>query len=65
MEEKMNEKFTRKEAAQYLGVSVITVDRLVLAKKLGHFRIGTRVIFDKFQLDGFLSACEQKTKNGG
>lgn len=58
----MNEKFSRKEAANYLGVSVITIDRLVLAKKLGHFRIGSRVIFSKEHLDAFLNTCEQKTK---
>lgn len=63
MEEKTNERFTRKEAADYLGVSVVTIDRLVSSKKLGHFRIGTRVIFDREKhLDEFLISCEQKTK---
>ncbi len=56
----MNEKLSRKGAADYLGVSVVTIDRLVAAKKLGHFRIGTRVIFSKEHLDAFLIACEQK-----
>ena len=66
MEEKIKEKLSRKEAADYLGVSVVTIDRLVAGKKLGHFRIGTRVIFGKSEhLDQFLSACEQKTTRRG
>ncbi|CAN5551692.1 hypothetical protein BH10ACI1_BH10ACI1_18920 [soil metagenome] len=64
-EEKAIEKsrFDRKGAANYLGVSVVTIDRALSKKKISHFRIGRRVIFDKRHLDDFLSNNECKAKN--
>lgn len=53
----------RKEAAEYLKVSVITIDRNVKTKKLGCYRVGTRVLFDVVNhLQPFLARCEQKAK---
>lgn len=62
METINDKRFDRKEAAQYLGVSVITVDRAIAKKKISCFRIGRRVLFSKSHLDTFLSTCEQKAK---
>lgn len=55
-------RFNRKEAAEYLGVSVITVDRAIANKKISCFRIGRRVIFDRSQLDEFLQKNEVVAK---
>jgi len=57
-----DKRFDRKEAAEYLGVSVITVDRAIANKKISCFRIGRRVLFSKSHLEDFLSTCEQKAK---
>lgn len=56
------QRFTRNEAAEYLKISVITVDRMLLSKKIGCFRIGRRVLFSREHLDRFLSDCEQPAK---
>jgi excisionase family DNA binding protein len=47
--------FSRLEAAYYLGVSVITIDRAVAGEKVGCYRIGRRIVFSKQHLDEFLS----------
>ena len=53
----------RKQAADFLNVSVITVDRNVKNKKLGCYRVGTRVLFDVNEhLQPFLKRCEQQAK---
>jgi excisionase family DNA binding protein len=62
METINEQRFDRKQAAKYLGVSVITLDRALADKKLSCFRIGRRVLFSKEHLDNFLSSCEQKAK---
>lgn len=62
MEATLEKRFDRKEAAGYLGVSVITIDRAVAKKRISCFRIGRRVLFSKGHLDDFLSSCEQKAK---
>lgn len=54
----------RKQAASYLGVSVVTVDRKVKNKELSCYYIGRRKVFSLAQLDKFLSNCEQKAKRG-
>jgi excisionase family DNA binding protein len=55
----MTERLNRSAAAEYCGVSIITIDRALARKAIRHFRIGRRVIFSKAQLDEFLAACEQ------
>lgn len=49
------EYMTRKEAADYLRVSVITVDRLINRKGFhGKVNIGSRVLIIKRELDKYL-----------
>lgn len=62
METINDKRFDRKQAAEYLGVSVITVDRAIANKKISCFRIGRRVLFSKSHLDTFLYMCEQKAR---
>ncbi|MDO5398934.1 MAG: helix-turn-helix domain-containing protein [bacterium] len=51
------EYMTRKEAAEYLRVSVVTVDRLVNRKDFhGKVNIGSRVLIIKSVLDNYLKA---------
>lgn len=52
--------FDRKEAAERLGVSVVTIDRELARKNLPHFRIGRRVLFTQELLEKYI---EQNTKN--
>ncbi len=61
--ENSKERFNRKSAANYCGVSVITIDRALSKNKISHFRIGRRVIFDKRHLDEFLNSNECKARN--
>ncbi len=64
MEEKVFEKqrFDRCEAADYCGVSTVTIDRALSKRTISCFRIGRRVIFSKQHLDDFLSKNEVKAK---
>lgn len=55
----VDRKFNRREAAKYCGVAVITIDRALANKLIGHFRVGTRVIFSLSHLDDFLKSCER------
>ncbi len=61
--ENTKERFDRKSAADYCGVSVITIDRALSKNKISHFRIGRRVVFDKRHLDEFLNSNECKARN--
>ena len=45
--------FSRKEAADYLGVSTLTIDRAIKSKKLSCAYIGRRVILTPAQCDEF------------
>lgn len=60
--ETIKERFDRKEAADYLGVSVITLDRALKAKTISCYRVGRRVIFDREHLDRFLKKNEVSAK---
>ncbi|MBA2761258.1 MAG: helix-turn-helix domain-containing protein [Segetibacter sp.] len=55
--------FSRSEAAYYLGVSVITIDRAVGGRKLACYRIGRRIVFSQTHLDEFLMNNEHKAKD--
>ncbi len=57
--------FSRSEAAYYLGVSVITIDRALAGEKVGCYRIGRRIVFSKQHLDEFLSRNECKARVKG
>ncbi len=58
----MSEKITfdRKEAAQKLGISVVTLDRELARNNMPHFRIGRRVLFTRELLEKYI---EQNTQN--
>lgn len=56
------QRFSRSESAEYLGVSVVTVDRAIANRKISFFRIGRRVVFDKKHLDEYLERNEYKAK---
>jgi excisionase family DNA binding protein len=45
-----------KEAARYIGVSEMTVRRLVMRQELARVKIGRRVLFLKPELDRCLQA---------
>lgn len=53
---------TRFDAAEYLGVSVLTIDRKLRDGDIDHYRIGRRVVFDENQLDRFLEKNERKAR---
>ncbi len=57
------QRFNRSSAADYLGVSVVTIDRALAKNRISCFRVGRRVIFDKRHLDEFLDRNECKAKN--
>lgn len=63
MEAINDKRFNRKEAANYLQISIITVDRAIKNKKISCYRIGRRVLFSKSHLDEFLKKNEVKAKN--
>ena len=52
----------RKEAAQFLGVSLITLDRAIAAKTISCFRVGRRVLFSREHLAQFLQKNECKAQ---
>jgi excisionase family DNA binding protein len=47
--------FNKREAAQYLRVSIETLDRYKDQHKLGFTQIGRRVVFRQLELDQFLA----------
>jgi excisionase family DNA binding protein len=57
--------FDRKQAAELIGVSVVTIDRAIANKKIGCYRIGRSIRFSQQHLDDFLKSCEQKAKIKG
>ena len=56
------QRFDRLEASNYLGVSIVTIDRALAQRKISCFRIGRRVVFDKRHLEEFLERNECKAK---
>lgn len=65
----MNEQLTfdRHEAAKRLGVSVVTVDRLLASNKISHFRVGRRVLFTESHLEEYIRqntrVAKRRTEN--
>lgn len=63
MEEKENKlTFDRKEAAEKLGISLITVDRELARKRMPHFRIGRRVLFTQSHLEKYIERNSKHCK---
>jgi excisionase family DNA binding protein len=54
--------FNKKEAAQYLRISVETLDRYKDRQKLGFTKIGKRVVFRQLELDKFLESLTVPAK---
>jgi excisionase family DNA binding protein len=52
-----------KQGAQYLGVSVPTMWRLVLRREVGHVKIGRRTILLQAELDRFLQKSTVPAKH--
>lgn len=50
-----------KELKDYLSISESTVRKLVREKKIPHFRIATKILFDQEVIDKWLD--EQQEKN--
>lgn len=61
-----DKKFTRVEAAGYLRISIVSIDRAIARKKISFFRIGRRVVFGRQHLEEFLKRNEcTATVRGG
>ena len=58
--------YSRKEAAQMLGVGLTTLDKLRNTGRLGYYQAvpGGKVQFTQQQLDTFLSRAERQTGRG-
>jgi excisionase family DNA binding protein len=57
---------SEKQAAQWLGVSRITLLRARMAGRIGAYRIGARVLYsEEKHLRPFLEACERKPRGSG
>lgn len=54
--------FDRKEAARRLGVSVVTLDRLIAQRKITHARIGRRILFTQSMIDSMLEMFTLKAR---
>jgi excisionase family DNA binding protein len=54
------ELFSKREAADILNCSEITVHRQIKSNKLGHFRIGKKVLISREHINRFLQLCERK-----
>lgn len=57
--------FDRKEAAQKLGVSVVTVDREIARKRIPHFRVGRRVLFTDSHLQEYIESNTSLVRTKG
>jgi excisionase family DNA binding protein len=51
--------FSKDEVAKLLGLSLMTVHRAIRDKKLGHYRIGSRVLISAQHLEAYLATCER------
>jgi excisionase family DNA binding protein len=61
-EEKLNDDlkvFSKDEVAKLLTLSPMTVHRAIRGKKLGHYRIGSRVLISAQYLEAYLARCER------
>jgi len=60
----MTDLMTRKEVAEYFGMSIRTIDYLVASKQLPFFRIGPRLIrFSKTKIKEHLERLENKVSH--
>ena len=50
------QKIDRKEAARELGVSPFTVGVYVRGRRIPHYRVGRRIVFDRDEIREWLAA---------
>ena len=55
--------FSKKSAAEKLGISEKSLERLVIAGLISCHRIGRRVLFDEDDLSDFWTSCRQPIRN--
>lgn len=54
--------YTKREAAGVLRCSEITVHRLIRLKRLGHFRVASRVFVGESHIQAYLTNSERKSE---
>ena len=54
--------FSKGEVAELIGCSEMTVHRLIRDRKLGYYRLGSRVFISRKHVEDFLAICERKPK---
>lgn len=59
------ERFTTKEVAEYLGVSLDSIYRMVREKEIPHFRIRRTILFSKKAIDEWIEQQEQESIASG
>ena len=59
----MKATLTAKEAARYLGCSYWKILELAKSGELPHIRLGSRVLFRRQSLDGWLTVMESKNQS--
>lgn len=62
--ENMNafETYSKREVAKLIGCSEMSIHRLIRDKKLGYYRIGSRVFVSRRHIEEFLRRCERKPR---
>lgn len=55
---------TAQETADYIGVSYMTVTRMVKRKEIGCIRVGKKILFRKETLDQWMTDQEKKGSAG-
>lgn len=60
MKEVVRSTLTTKEAAEYLGISVDMVFKMVREKRIPHFRVGRRILFRVSSIDEWIEQQECK-----
>lgn len=57
------ERFTVKEAAEYLGVSVDSIYKMVRQKEIPHFRVRRTILLSKKSVDEWVAEQEANSIN--
>lgn len=59
------ERFTTKEVAEYLGVSVDSIYKMVREKEIPHFRVRRTILFSKKAIDSWVEQQEKESIASG
>ena len=49
--------FNKMQAAEHLGISLSTLNRLKKGGKMPHHKIGDRIVFTEEDIEAFLDSC--------